>query len=269
MRYVARWKATEYRLFLLYAGPLVMKELLATKRYKHFLLLHVASRILCSDKLCKKLRIKAKEYLTIFFKFLTYYGETAKVLNPHHLIHVAEDVLHMKCSLSRISAFPFESLLGKMKKCLRTANKPLAQLCRRLHEHTFLKNAKPNVPEIMEILEETDNSILKLRYKQFVITNSSPNNVILLKDKSIVRVSGIILTEDNVMISGNVWNKRKSIFNFPLDSSLLNMWELQNDPLEQKITFELSDVSCKLVCLRLNFQEKLPIRTYIIPLLHD
>lgn len=208
MKYVAKWKATEYRLFLLHAGPLVMKELLSTKCYKHFLLLHVASRILCSGKLCTKLRIKAKQYLKLFFEFLKFYGETAKVLNPHHLIHVDDDVLHTNCSISRITAFPFESLLGKMKKCLRTANKPLAQLCRHLHEHSFVKNSKPAVPEIMEILNETENSILKLRYKQFVITNSSPNNVILLKDKTVVRVSEIILTDDNVMIIGNVWEKK-------------------------------------------------------------
>lgn len=67
MKHSGKRKATNYRLFLLYAGPLVMKVLLSTKLLKHFLLLHVDSGILCSDKFCEKLRLTAKQYLTIFF----------------------------------------------------------------------------------------------------------------------------------------------------------------------------------------------------------
>ena len=46
------WKATEYRQFLLYTGPLVLKDVLPSDLYHHFLYLHCAIKILCSESLC-------------------------------------------------------------------------------------------------------------------------------------------------------------------------------------------------------------------------
>jgi hypothetical protein len=43
------WKATEYRTFLLYLGPLALRGILNEKMYTHFLLFHVAMYILISD----------------------------------------------------------------------------------------------------------------------------------------------------------------------------------------------------------------------------
>lgn len=45
-----RFKATEYRLFLLYLGPLVLKGVLDTVKYDHFITLHLAISILISNK---------------------------------------------------------------------------------------------------------------------------------------------------------------------------------------------------------------------------
>lgn len=48
---VSHWKTTQYRFMLLYAGPIILEFVLDTNVYKHFLLLHVACRILCSAEL--------------------------------------------------------------------------------------------------------------------------------------------------------------------------------------------------------------------------
>lgn len=85
--------------------------------YNHFLLLHVSCRILCCPVLCLQFWKTAKEYLLVFFKLLpSFYGRSSQILNFHHLIHLPDDVRNMGCSLNRLTAFPFESLLGKMKK---------------------------------------------------------------------------------------------------------------------------------------------------------
>lgn len=47
---VKRWKATEFRQFLLYAGPVVLKSNLSIDRYINFLSLHCAVFILSSTK---------------------------------------------------------------------------------------------------------------------------------------------------------------------------------------------------------------------------
>ena len=90
-----------------------------------------------------------------------FYGLKNQVLNSHHLIHLADDVRNMECSLSKLTAFPFESFLGKLKKYIRTANKPLVQLCRRVHELKIIKKrVKVTIPPMVEILKEKQGPIL-------------------------------------------------------------------------------------------------------------
>lgn len=47
---VAKWKATECRQFLLYTGPIILKNILRPRYYNHFMALSVAIRILCDPR---------------------------------------------------------------------------------------------------------------------------------------------------------------------------------------------------------------------------
>jgi hypothetical protein len=49
-----RWKATEYRTFLLYTGPICLQTSLPSELYSNFLLLSVAVTILLSPDLCSR-----------------------------------------------------------------------------------------------------------------------------------------------------------------------------------------------------------------------
>ena len=49
----ARWKATEFRQFLLYTGAVVLEKNIANPLFKNFLLLSVSRRTLTDAKLCK------------------------------------------------------------------------------------------------------------------------------------------------------------------------------------------------------------------------
>ena len=49
------WKAVEFRTFLLYTGPIILKPILSAEKYEQFLFLHVGIRILCSKKLTREL----------------------------------------------------------------------------------------------------------------------------------------------------------------------------------------------------------------------
>lgn len=138
-----KWKATEFRFFLLYCGPVVLKNILPQNFYDHFLLLHVACRILCSKELALTHNSTVQKYLQKFVLLLPHlYGPQSQVMNMHNLLHVADDVTNFNCSLSRINCFPFENTLGEIKRMLRTHNKPLSQICRRLHEKDIITNKK-------------------------------------------------------------------------------------------------------------------------------
>ena len=115
-----KFKATELRFFLLYSGPILLKGLLREDLYKHFLFFHTACRILSSKNVCLKYADQAKQYLRSFVIAMPdFYGLNSQVMNAHHLLHPADDVKFMKCSLSFITAFPFENMLGKIQKYLR------------------------------------------------------------------------------------------------------------------------------------------------------
>lgn len=45
----AKFKATDYRFILLFAGPVILKGILDKNRYQHYLLLHVACRMLSME----------------------------------------------------------------------------------------------------------------------------------------------------------------------------------------------------------------------------
>lgn len=131
-----RWKATELRSFLLYVGPVVLKSLLPETHYKHFLLLHVAIRILASPAYHVCHNSFARGLLRCFvqqFGTSELYGPKQLTYNVRTLSHLAEECL-IHGPLDTFSAFGFENFLGKLKRMLRTRNNPLAQVSRRLSE---------------------------------------------------------------------------------------------------------------------------------------
>jgi hypothetical protein len=139
-------KATEDRLHLLYIDPVAFIGILPPRVYKHFLLLHVAIKLLVHPVKCILFAEYARELLRAYVRkskrifkkaFITY--------NVHNLIHLPDDVL-LYGNLDRFSAFPFENKLQTMKHLLRHSAKPLEQLVRRLHEKEMNIHFSPDQP---------------------------------------------------------------------------------------------------------------------------
>jgi len=131
------WKATEFRLLLLYLGPVVFKGILSDQAYQNFLALHVSMSLLLSDGIeSDPDMIKySKELLKWFVcDCSTVYGEIFNVYNIHSLSHLPDDVVNHSCSLNDISAFKFENYMQSLKKCVRNSKNPVAQIVKRLTE---------------------------------------------------------------------------------------------------------------------------------------
>lgn len=129
-----RWKATELRQFLLYTGPVVLYNVLASPVYSNFILLSVAMYILLGPQYCNALNEFAHTCLLSFVDhFSRLYGPEFVSYNVHGLVHISDDV-KQHGNLDEFSAFPFENYLGKLKKLVRKPDNPLAQIIRRLSE---------------------------------------------------------------------------------------------------------------------------------------
>ena len=137
LKELKRWKATEFRQFLLYTGPVVLKNVLSEEQYEHFLCLSVAMRIVLDedDEFRNDFIAYAKDLLSYFVpRCREFYGDTFTVFNVHSLYHIVDDASFHNCSLDKISSFPFENHLQVFKKFIRKAQNPLSQMVRRIEE---------------------------------------------------------------------------------------------------------------------------------------
>ena len=132
-----RWKATEFRQFILYTGPIVLRKVVSKQVYEHFLSLSVAISILVdsnTDRRNSYLQY-ARELIAHFVcRCTSLYGDTFVVYNVHSLIHLPDDVQFFQASLDDISCFPFENYMQTLKRHVHSAQNPLVQVVKRLEE---------------------------------------------------------------------------------------------------------------------------------------
>jgi hypothetical protein len=86
----ARWKATEFRMFLLYSGPVVLleEESVPQEIRDNFLLLSCGIHILIDPSLCRSSNEVAKDVLQNFVAhYIQLFGYGNVVFNVHGLIY--------------------------------------------------------------------------------------------------------------------------------------------------------------------------------------
>ena len=156
-----RWKAMEYRQFLLYTGIVYLAKILPTSLYQNFLLLSVAMRVFLCPQLVSKYGVQAHNLLLLFIEHAaTLYGNEMLSNNMHNLSHLYNDV--EKCGpLDNISAFPFENYLYQLKKLVKKPNFPIQQVANRLAEKAFYATSNETcVTGQMKLLQKHFTGVL-------------------------------------------------------------------------------------------------------------
>lgn len=206
---IDRWKATEFRFFLLYSGPVVLKSILRTALYKNFLALHCATFLVSSPTLCTQYGDYAESLFQHFVEtFAKLYGADRVSYNVHCVLHLANDVRNYG-PVDVFSAFPFENNMQFLKRLLRGHNIPLAQLYNRLKEQEgklAMHSSSPahsSPPESIELVQEHRGSLLPpglappqykcAKFSDFMLTVDPPNNCCVV-DNSIVLVESFART---------------------------------------------------------------------------
>lgn len=232
------WKASEYRFMLLYGGPVCLRGVLSDAMYKNFLLLSACIRCLLHEDLYHFEYEYIEQLMKIFVKdFGRIYGRKSQVYNVHHLIHLVSDARRYG-SLENVSCFPFESMLGRMKKLARRPGNPIAQILRRIQEkdcsgvsmrgHIKKTRKKP------EVSREHFFGPNPVGCRQFRCYFSTTLSFSLNVGDNCVQINGLVCLVRNILLSESgefivvyqSFQRSKSYFTYPFDSTLIGIKEV-------------------------------------------
>jgi hypothetical protein len=266
------WKATEFRQFLLYTGIIVAKAL-PKPVYCHFMLLSCAMTILLSNTLSTRYCSYAEKLLRLFVEHCpAYYGHSFVTYNVHSLIHLSDDVRKFGC-LDQVSAFPFESAMRFVKKCIRSPARPLQQLAARLVEDQqklvipMDSNFANDCCERLAIHIGFKEVLKNCHIKGFFIANVSPDNYIMTADYAkVYRILDIYRTFDETIVLGaKKMLADTDAFHYPLPSSKLNIYKMQLHSLNDEVEYlPAEEVVTKVLTLPMENKSEF----LVMPFLH-
>ena len=276
---IDRWKATEFRLFLCYVGPVTVSKFVKDDIYKHFMLLFTAITILSRRDLCSSLNSYAAKLLTIFVKGVEeLYSRGDLVYNIHGLVHLAGDVEHYG-PLETFSSFKFENKLKSIKKLVRKPQYPLQQVIRRLSEQNQqnLTDLKPKDRSNCKLSHQhcqgptlphcQGTQYRGLQLNNMVVKVGKRDGCVMLRNQTIAIVQNIVSTPEGDFLLYTKFETSSDYFNYPVPSSKLNIYRLshhQNTPL---YIAKPGDIFCKYMLLPVEMDQ--PNEYAGFPLLHN
>ena len=196
---IDRWKATEFRQFLLYTGAIALSGVLRDDLYHHFLCLSVAISILVCPTLAQLHRCYAHELLSYFVQQgSVLYGEEFLVYNVHSLIHLAE----------------------RNKENMVSVKKPNNAYI--LNDHSCCEV----IDTINQQSEDGNQLFISEPNKENMVSVKKPNNAYILNDHSCCEVIDTInqQSEDgNQLFTCRIYESTIGLFNSPCDSQLIGI----------------------------------------------
>lgn len=194
LHFIATWKATQWRLFLLYIGSVVLQGNLKEEFYDNFNLLVYCMRYLTKhvpnsefrDQILQNIGERMKLPLRYFLKqAISLYTGNIAVYKMHNLIHMPDDYKRFG-PLDEYSAFKYESFFGLLKKMVTGSCEPLVQVSNKWSSLLLTESYGTNgddrkrdvveefyeSPDLRHILGDNDEQFLNfklMKFRNFVI----------------------------------------------------------------------------------------------------
>lgn len=270
-----RWKATEFRIFLLYLGPILLYKYFPNDYLKHFTTFHCAIRILCDPQDYLKNNQYAKELLFYFVQhYEILYGKENMIYTVHNLIHLSDDAKRLG-PLDSFSTFPFENYLHTLKKLLRKYERPLSQIHRRIIEKKTANKYKQNKNTVKypilisqnkrDIPFECSESFESLKFRNFKLSCSSQADCFcFLKNNKVFKVHYIGLQNKIPVIIGQEFKNYSNLEFYPCNSQDMNVFVVKKNDLTEFKCFSVNEIVRKAVVLPYKKD-----KFCIFPLLHS
>ncbi|XP_031330642.1 uncharacterized protein LOC116161619 isoform X2 [Photinus pyralis] len=243
---VKRFKAVEFRLFILYAAPIIVRKHLQRSYSKLIMILHVIVTVLCSTRNIRK--IDVVNYITdLSNRFITLakniFGYDFISQNVHLLTHIVDDVEFFG-ALDSFSAFKFENHMQFLKKIVRKADRPLQQAVKRISEINSLPNVSVNTSDSETLI--IHNARLA-KNSNFTLKTNQKDCYVLLYSGEIVKITEFCKTEHCFV--AKKFEILSDVYKYPCRSSFLNIYKCEHLE-ENAVSYPISAVNLKLAIFR-------------------
>ncbi|XP_066584896.1 uncharacterized protein [Prorops nasuta] len=265
-----KFKATEFRQFLLYTGPVVLYGLINESIYNHFLLFHATIRVLVSPSTSSLLIHFAELAIRKFVERCEeLYGLNFYSYNVHGLLHICQDVRTLG-NLDSFSAFPYENNMSIFRKLCRKPHLPLQQLVNRFKEIENNVSRKyvayPSKPRYIRRSGRNKRpTYSKISFKNFLISIETRNNSCILHDGSICIINNIELHAASSVLLVKKFLQIEIFYDVGLPSTDFYVYKcskLQEDVVSVKLDSVLS--KCFRMPLFLNEDNIYDFSTFLV-----
>lgn len=249
LKFIDHYKATEYRLFALYLGPVVFKLCgVQTCQYNNFLNFFVSYRILMGEdgiveeNNCKIAELLLQNFVTTFhltFEELSY--------NFHNLLHLG-DVVRKHGPLDKYSAYKYENFYFLLRSWIRKPSHIFEQIYTRWTQTRGCVTRK----------------VLKRKtFGKNLLDSSVRNNCVMTANGDIFIITKKSLEADGVSFQTKKFRNREIFFSTPVCSSTLHIYIVSDADLVDGPTLHYEQVVRKM--FRIPFKND---QFVIMPVLH-
>lgn len=247
---LADWDAYDWRQFLLYYSPIVLKNYLPQKYYIHFLYLHLAIRILISTELYVECSTYVAGQLlnTFVADYSILYGSHLIDYNVHNLLHFEE--VNMKAGpMCRMNGYRYDRQMDAILKSIQSSSSiTLEEIGSLVEENTtaIVENRLNEYRHRYPRLEQSDSEDpVLLMNANITLTTKEPDNFVITKE-GVVVIESICLDESGsseIIIMGRQFNEVTVLYQAPVTEQKL----LLVADLSPVYAFKASEVQLKAV----------------------
>ncbi|XP_067648011.1 uncharacterized protein [Eurosta solidaginis] len=192
-----RWKATEFRQFVLYTGIVALKDVVPEEYYYNFCLLHCSYRLLSVKETYQDNLEVATDMIKHFIElFPDIYHENLVSYNVHSLLHLTQCVQETGF-INSFSAYPFENCMRKLKRYVKNPSKILEQIYNKVTREVF----QIKMEEITKKRLNKYEKVIGIQTPTYLLNLKPKNKYCLLKTGTAIAIQSF--GPDGQVLYGN------------------------------------------------------------------